>query len=171
MKLFQKKEKKYPYDPALQKPVIYSSICTGEKRAGFLWNKDGRFEEVVCIRSPRDMEMFYTAEMYIDHLQNILRLLTLYENFNVFIAPDEAEGYSLYCNEENGVMILKEDDPPILFEVTESNMVSAFWDYLNQTIQYRQFHSYARTAAIQQIRELIDALSSGESTIKTREDA
>ena len=47
----------------------------------------------------------------------------------------------LYCNEENGVMILKEDDPPILFEVTESNMVSAFWDYLNQTIQYRQFHS------------------------------
>lgn len=58
MKLFQKKMKKYPYDPALQKPVIYSSICTGEKRAGFLWNKDGRFEEVACIRSSRDMEMF-----------------------------------------------------------------------------------------------------------------
>lgn len=127
--------------------------------------------QIGSISTARDMEMFYTAEMYIDHLQNILRLLTLYENFNVFIAPDEAEGYSLYCNEENGVMILKEDDPPILFEVTESNMVSAFWDYLNQTIQYRQFHSYARTAAIQQIRELIDALSSGESTIKTREDA
>lgn len=83
--------------------------------------------QIGSISTARDMEMFYTAEMYIDHLQNILRLLTLYENFNVFIAPDEAEGYSLYCNEENGVMILKEDDPPILFEVTESNMVSAFW--------------------------------------------
>lgn len=127
--------------------------------------------QIGSISTARDMEMFYTTETYIDHLQNILRLLTLYENFNVFIAPDEAVGYSLYCNEENGVMILKEDDPPILFEVTESNMVSAFWDYLNQTIQYRQFHSYARTAAIQQIRELIDALQSGESTIKTREDA
>ena len=115
--------------------------------------------------------MFYTAQTYIDHLQNILRLLTLYENFHVFIAPDEAYGYSLYCSEENGVMILKEDDPPILFELTEPNMASAFWDYLSQAIQYRQFQPYARNASIQQIRELIDALTTGGSTIKTREDA
>ena len=105
------------------------------------------------------MQIFYNAQTYTDHLQNILRLLTLYENFNVFIAPDEADGYSLYCNEENGVMILKEDDPPILFELTEPNMASSFWDYLSQTIQYRQFQPYARNASIQQIRELIDALA------------
>ena len=48
--------------------------------------------QIGSISTDRDMEMFYTAEMYIDHLQNILRLLTLYENFNVFIAPDEAGG-------------------------------------------------------------------------------
>ena len=38
--------------------MVYSSICTGEKRAGFEWIADGKFEEVMCIRKPEDMNIF-----------------------------------------------------------------------------------------------------------------
>ena len=60
MKLFHRKNTvpKYHFDPKLQKPVMYSSICTGEKRIGFEWRENGRFEEVACIRSQRDLDDF-----------------------------------------------------------------------------------------------------------------
>ena len=47
-----------PYDPAKQVPVIRSSICTGEKAAGFRSLEDGHFTEVLLIRSPEDEERF-----------------------------------------------------------------------------------------------------------------
>ena len=46
------------FDPERQKPVIYSSICTGEKRAGFEDRATGRFEEMDLIRSRKDLEDF-----------------------------------------------------------------------------------------------------------------
>ena len=38
------------YDPALWKPVVRCSICTGEQAAGFREIATGRFEEVMLIR-------------------------------------------------------------------------------------------------------------------------
>lgn len=38
--------------------VIRSSICTGEKVAGFKSKKDGHFSEVMLIRSEKDLEDF-----------------------------------------------------------------------------------------------------------------
>ena len=55
-----------PYDPEMQYAVIKSSICTGEKVAGFKNKKDGHFTEVMLIRSPQDEERFksiYGIEM------------------------------------------------------------------------------------------------------------
>ena len=46
------------YDPETQYPAIRASICTGEKVAGFRNKKDGRFTEVMLIRSPEDEERF-----------------------------------------------------------------------------------------------------------------
>ena len=46
------------YDPEIQYPVIRSSICTGEKVAGFRNKKTGHFTEVMLIQSPRDEEAF-----------------------------------------------------------------------------------------------------------------
>ena len=39
-------------------PVIRSSICTGEKSAGFRENGSGQFHEVMVLRDPRDLEEF-----------------------------------------------------------------------------------------------------------------
>lgn len=58
--LFRKKRKQEqePYDEENQIPVIRSSICTGEKVAGFKDIHTGRFEEVMVIRNQRDMNEF-----------------------------------------------------------------------------------------------------------------
>lgn len=47
-----------PYDPETQRPVIRASICTGERVAGFKSKADGRFIEVMLIRSPEDERLF-----------------------------------------------------------------------------------------------------------------
>ncbi len=39
-------------------PVIRCSICTGEQVAGFRDGETGRFEEVMLLRTPEDLEWF-----------------------------------------------------------------------------------------------------------------
>lgn len=56
-----KKQKKAPaqaYDRDALEPVIRSSICTGEKVAGFREKEGGRFREVALIRTSADLEAF-----------------------------------------------------------------------------------------------------------------
>ncbi len=43
-----------PFDPEKQEAVIHSSICTGEKTAGFKDKADGHFTEVMLIQSLDD---------------------------------------------------------------------------------------------------------------------
>ena len=46
------------FDPDTQYAVIRSSICTGEKVAGFKNKKDGHFAEVMLIRNSDDEKRF-----------------------------------------------------------------------------------------------------------------
>lgn len=56
--MFHKKVQKEPYDKEKQKPIIKSSICTGEKVAGFKNLQTGKFTEVMLIKDNRDMDLF-----------------------------------------------------------------------------------------------------------------
>ena len=56
-----------PFDPDRQYAVIRSSICTGEKVAGFRNKDDGHFTEVMLIRSPEEQQRF----MEIYHLESV----------------------------------------------------------------------------------------------------
>ncbi|MBO4653571.1 MAG: aspartate dehydrogenase [Lachnospiraceae bacterium] len=49
---------KVAYDPQTQYAVIRSSICTGEKVAGFKNKKNGQFTDVMVIRTPEDEARF-----------------------------------------------------------------------------------------------------------------
>ena len=49
---------KIAYNPETQYAVIRSSICTGEKVAGFKNKKNGQFKEVMVIRTPEDEARF-----------------------------------------------------------------------------------------------------------------
>ena len=56
--MFRKKATKETYDKENQKPIIRSSICTGEKVAGFKDIHTGKFTEVMLIRNDNDMKVF-----------------------------------------------------------------------------------------------------------------
>ncbi len=55
---FRKKQEAHPYDREKEKPVIRSSICTGEKVAGFRDLQTGKFTEMMLICTPEDLETF-----------------------------------------------------------------------------------------------------------------
>ncbi|MBM6854352.1 aspartate dehydrogenase [Mediterraneibacter glycyrrhizinilyticus] len=56
--LKKKKAASTHYDPALKRPALRCSICTGEQVAGFRRLEDGKFEEVMLIRSDADLQSF-----------------------------------------------------------------------------------------------------------------
>lgn len=56
--MFRKKAEKEPYNKEEQKPIIRSSICTGEKVAGFKDIRTGKFTEVMLIKNSKDMDLF-----------------------------------------------------------------------------------------------------------------
>ena len=63
----RKKGPAYSYDPAKEKPIIRSSICTGEKVAGFKNLSTGAFREVILIRDEKDLKAFLDA-CGLDHI-------------------------------------------------------------------------------------------------------
>ena len=58
MGLFKKKAVVQSYDKENKKPVIKSSICSGEQVAGFKDIHTGKIEEVMLIKSPADLAVF-----------------------------------------------------------------------------------------------------------------
>ena len=58
--MFSLRKKRSParYDKTGKTPVIRSSICTGERVAGFLDVKTGKFQEIMLIRSDADLREF-----------------------------------------------------------------------------------------------------------------
>lgn len=56
--MFHRKIKKMEYDRENQKPVIRSSICNGERVAGFRDKNTGKLTEIMLIRDNKDMDRF-----------------------------------------------------------------------------------------------------------------
>lgn len=58
----QKQERKqngeFYFDRENQKPVIRSSICTGEQVAGFKDLRTGKFTDIMLVRDHKDLEEF-----------------------------------------------------------------------------------------------------------------
>lgn len=62
--MFRRKTKKCSYDRENLKPVIRSSICTGEQVAGFRNIHTGKFSEVMLIRGSLEefLQMYGISE-------------------------------------------------------------------------------------------------------------
>ena len=58
--MFKKRAKaeKLSYDPTVQKPVLKCSICNGEQVAGLKDIRTGKVEEIMLIRSSKDLDAF-----------------------------------------------------------------------------------------------------------------
>ncbi len=59
MGLFNKRKTEIKtYDREREYPVVRSSICTGEKVAGFKDRETGKFRDVMLIRNDKELETF-----------------------------------------------------------------------------------------------------------------
>ncbi|MCM1084611.1 MAG: aspartate dehydrogenase [Clostridium sp.] len=58
MSIFKKKPTVITYDKENLRPVIRSSICTGERVAGFKDIRTGKFKDIMLIRNDRDLKNF-----------------------------------------------------------------------------------------------------------------
>ncbi len=55
----RKKERvRKEWDSSKKTPAIRSSICTGEQVAGFIDKETGAFEDVMLLKTPKDLEVF-----------------------------------------------------------------------------------------------------------------
>ena len=54
----KKKNKQLSYDKENETPAVKSSICTGEKTAGFIDSRTGKYRDVMLIRSDADIAEF-----------------------------------------------------------------------------------------------------------------
>ncbi len=56
-----KRKKTEAFDKTGKIPVIRSSICTGEKVAGFKDVQTGHFTEMMCIKTDADLQSFLSG--------------------------------------------------------------------------------------------------------------
>ncbi|MDY6355999.1 MAG: aspartate dehydrogenase [Catonella sp.] len=56
--MFSRKKKQEHFDLIGKQAVLHCSICNGEQVAGFKDLETGKFEEVMLIRNPSDLEEF-----------------------------------------------------------------------------------------------------------------
>ena len=58
MSLFKKYIETKNYDKENKRPILKCSICNGEKVAGFKDIRTGKFQEIMFIKSEKDLELF-----------------------------------------------------------------------------------------------------------------
>lgn len=60
---FNKKDqiRKIDYNKETEVPAVKSSICTGEKTAGFLEVNTGKYRDVMLVKSDADIDLFKKA--------------------------------------------------------------------------------------------------------------
>lgn len=66
----KKKQQIVSFDPEVYKPVLKCSICTGEKTAGFMEIKTGKFVDICVIKSDKDLEKF-KSDYKVDNVEKI----------------------------------------------------------------------------------------------------
>ncbi len=98
-----------------------------------------RLPDVTSIRrglAPSDLSkadggmVCYQSAEFVEHLDNIIHLLQEYDNYNIITEKKRhPEEYNLFIKEQYGAIIERITNPQVLFQISESNMIAAFWDY------------------------------------------
>lgn len=134
-----------------------------------------RFTEIICLPDIDDVftgkipiplaffsgEHFYSPQEYLLHLQNIVKLLETYQNYNVFIQDKKTtEHFMIYVKEETGAIIAKYEMPQVFFGLNESNMTSAFWSYMKNITNTLSKEKQDKTYVLKQLKNREKTISS-----------
>lgn len=139
------------------------------------------FTEIVKLPKPQDIiagqvkialsgmmaggSISYTPREYLLHLQSIVGLLKMFENYHVCLVQGPVEDrYTVYVKEERGAIIAKTSLPPVMLAMNESNMTASFWDFLKTMADERILDNQDNKKAIQKLMEYIEQLKELLST-------
>lgn len=105
--------------------------------------------------------VFYTPDLYILHLQNILRLLETCENYHFIPLPDSVsnEG-TLMVRERQRALLVHTTAPFAVFEVSEPDIVLFCHEHLLHIAERAGYTGIGRIKIISRIKELIRELQS-----------
>ena len=111
---------------------------------------------------PTSSPVFYTADEYITHLENLAALMTAHENFHVRFSGGSAEdGYMIYVKEDFGAVLAKTTAPPAIIVTREDNMRAAFWDYLRSIAGGELSSARSRDESKKKLADYIQRLRNG----------
>jgi len=101
----------------------------------------------------------YTAEAYILHLENIVRLLNTHENFHIYMMNEPGESrYMVYAKEDVGSIVAKTSTPPVALGINENNMTAAFWDFLMNIIGEKAYRFPDNRETAERLADYIERL-------------
>ncbi|TJX15883.1 hypothetical protein E9840_01630 [Tissierella creatinini] len=84
--------------------------------------------------------VYYMKEEYIEHLERLVYLLYIYDNFHVkFIEEMPESNYFVYTKEELGAIVAKTVTPPVILAINETNLTAAFWDFTRDIIGEKDY--------------------------------
>ena len=102
----------------------------------------------------------YTKAEYAAHLSGVLEALRAYPNYHVLLldAPFLPENMAIYHKVRTGTIILRTDDTPVAFAISEARMIAAIHEYLFYRLDAVQKPGY-RKAVMARLTNAIQALS------------
>ena len=96
----------------------------------------GAAEEVPGTKTPSGDCLYYKVDEYRMHLENILWYLSRYPNYQVVILDTPIfENIIMYMKGDSHALVIKENDPFVLFEVTERILASSLCEYLHHLVK------------------------------------
>lgn len=108
--------------------------------------------------------VYYNAEEYIQHLENILDLIDKHENFHVKLVDGISDiNYMLYVKENHGAIISKTSAPYVVLYVSETNMTAAFWDFLSDMSDSPGYTDLDRSEESDRLRRYIERIKKADS--------
>lgn len=104
--------------------------------------------------------IYYTPREYLLHIQNIVDLLYMHENYRVCLVHGPVEDrYMVYVKEEMGAIVAKTSLPPVVLAMSESNMTASFWDFLKTMAGARNFDNPDNKNTIHKLVGYIDQIN------------
>jgi len=106
-----------------------------------------------------DRALFFTPGEFSKHLQNIIRLLKTFDNYNVYLMTDqESSGSMIYAKEDVGVIFGKTSPPSVVFATSENNMSIAFWEYVSFFLHKKTRGKSQKKDSIAKLEKIVEVL-------------
>lgn len=101
---------------------------------------------------------YYTPDEYRLHLQNIADIMEQDPNYKVILTQNPRwKDVVLYAKGDYNVLIVKDNDPCAIFEITEGALAVSFSDFIRQIANFETRRSDRQTT-LNKLREYMAAL-------------